>query len=941
MKKIIQIILLMCSLSPLYGYAQNIVSGIVRDSQGVLPGVSISEKGETGNGTLTDENGAFRITLKGISNTIILSNIGYISKEINVSQQKSLNVLLEVDSKNLEEVMVVGYGTTKKITNTGAVSTVSATDIRETPTPNIQNTLAGRVPGFFAQQRSGQPGHTGSDFFIRGVNSLNSAGQAPLIIVDDVEYSADQVAQLDANEIESFSILKDASTTAIYGVKGANGVLVITTRRGKIGKPRINFTTESGLQLPFQRYTYLNSFQVASLRNEALRNDGKPEDFSEESLEHFRLGDDPYGHPDVDWYNEIYNKSSYQTRNNFDISGGTERIKYFVSAGYLFQNGMLKNFSIGSGEPDNNYAYQRYNFRSNLDMQATSNLKLRLDVTGRIGTIKEPHISTQPLSVVNSYQRLPPYASPLMNPDGSFPYAKNSRYEETSLIGRLALQGYDRTYRNELNILLGGTHKLDFLTQGLSLNGHVTLSGDITYARSLYRNNIPAFYYDPVAKTYTLHSNALYRLEPLTRSGNAVDSRSRKTTNSQGRIDYDRTFGEHRVFGLALYSLTQYINTRNDGGLKEDAPTAFRGYAFRAGYDYKQRYMFEFNAAYNGSDRFVEQYQNGFFPALSAGWNIAEEPFFKNAGFAKYIDMLKLRGSWGLSGSDIVKGDSYKYEQIYSIGASGTNYSFGESHNTFTTIEEGQLGNENITWEKSKKTNIGIDLQMFSGKLSVTADYFYDLRYDQLYERKEVLNIIGVTLPVVNMARTENRGWDGQISYNNTRGDFRYSAGFTFSFAKNKILYIEEAAPRFPWLAQTGQPIGRGMGYNVLGFFQTLEEVDNYATLNSEVKPGDLKYEDLNDDGIIDQFDMRYIGKPNLPQTVLGTTLGLSYKGLSINMLIQGSFNYSFRVSSATVIPFQANLQPIHLTRWTPDTKETAKFPRLSENLAGPSSPNT
>ncbi len=942
MKKLIQIILLTCCLMPGLVLAQTVIRGTVKDNAGSLPGVSVIEKDGRGNGTTTNEKGEFSITLRGTSQILEISAIGYLKQSVNIAGKSTISVILKEDAKGLDEVVVVGFTTTKKITNTGAVSTINAADIRTTPTPNIQNTLAGRAPGFISQQRSGQPGKSGADFYIRGVNSLSSESQKPLIIVDDVEYTYDQVAQLDANEIETFTILKDASTTAVYGIKGANGVLVITTRRGKIGKPQVSFNTESGLQMAVHKPNFLNAFQVASLRNEAFRNDGLATEFSDADLEHWRSGDDPYGHPDVNWYDEVFKNSAYQIRNNVDISGGSQKIKYFVSAGHVFQEGMLKNFSTGTYEaPENNYAYQRYTFRSNLDMQATEDLSLRLDVTGRIGNITEPHITTSPLSTVYSFQRLPPYAEPLLNPDGSYPWAFRSRsaYYETSLIGRLALQGYDKTYRNEFNVLLSANHKLNFITPGLSVLGRVAYSGDVSYDRSLYRSNIPAFYYNPANNSYTVHSNGLYRLEPLTRSSSSVNTISRKTINSLAKIDYDRTFENNHVYGFILYNINDatvgsYNDADNVKALQEYAPVSSQGTTFKAGYDYKQRYLVDFSGAYNGTSQFVGKKTKGFFPAVSAGWNIAEEPFIKKR--FKFIDLLKLRGSYGLTGSDITKGNTYKTEQIYQAGDS---YNFGESSNTFTSIQEGSLGNANISWEKSKKTDIGLDAQFFNGKFNLTVDYFYDYRYDQLYIKDDVLNVIGVALPYTNSAITENRGWDGLISYHNAIGEFNYSAGFTFSTAKNKIVYQGEAPPRYDYLAKTGLPIGQGFGYNALGFFQTQDEVDHYAHL-ANARPGDIKYEDINGDGTIDQQDYRAIGKPNLPQTVLGTTLGFEYKGFSLSILFQGSFDYSYRIATAGVIPFQGNLQEVTLQRWTPETASTAKYPRLSSDLAGPSSPS-
>lgn len=949
MKKLIPILLVVLYLIPSTAFAQKVIRGVVRDNSGPLPGVSVQEKGMNGNGVTTNERGEFQIALRGTSNTLIISSVGYVKQEINVDGRSTVNITLKEDAKGLDEVMVVAYGTTKKITNTGAVSTVSAADIRATPTPNIQNTLAGRAPGFISQQRTGQPGKTGSDFYIRGVNSLNAESQKPLIIVDDVEYTYDQVAQLDANEIESFSILKDASTTAVFGIKGANGVLVITTRRGRIGKPMVNFNTESGLQTPVNTPSFLDAYTVASLRNEALRNDGLATEFTDKDLEHWRNKDDPYGHPDVDWYNTIFKKFAYQVRNNVDISGGSEKIKYFVSAGHFYQNGMVKDFSTGTYEaPRNNYDYQRYTFRSNIDMQATKTLSLRLDMTGRIGTITEPHVPSgynAPLGNVYSYQRLPPYAEPIMNPDGSYPWAKRSRdiYYETSLIGRLALLGYDKTFRNEFNILLNADQKLDFVTQGLTLSGRVAYSGDLSYDRSLYRNNIPAYYYNPEDGTYTQHSNGLYRLEPLTLSNSGENTISRKTVNALAKLNYSRSFGSHNINGLLLYNINSATlgkwNTDAQAGptkqVLEFAPITFQGITFRAQYNYKERYLIDFSGAYNGTNQFVGTKRKGFFPAVSAGWNIAEEPFIKDR--FKFLDMFKLRGSWGMTGSDITRGNTTKVEQIY---ATGPTYNFGETSNTFNSVQEGTLGNYDISWEKSKKTNIGIDAQLFKNKLSFNVDYFYDYRYDQLFVKNDVLKIIGVDLPVTNSAITENSGFDGQVTHRNTIGNINYSVAFTFSRARNKVVYQGEAAPRYAYLAKTGRPIGQAFGFNALGFFQTWDEVNSYPRL-ANAQPGDLKYEDMNNDGVIDQQDFRAIGKPNLPQTVLGTNFTFGYKGFSVGILLQGSFDYSYRIAEQSIVPFWGNLQTPALGRWTPETAATATYPRLTSVLAGPSNPSS
>jgi TonB-linked SusC/RagA family outer membrane protein len=429
----------------------------------------------------------------------------------------------------------------------------------------------------------------------------------------------------------------------------------------------------------------------------------------------------------------------------------------------------------------------------------------------------------------------------------------------------------------------------------------------------------------------------LYRLEPLNLSSSSANTRSNKTVNTLTKLNYTRKFGNHNTYGFLLYNLNNATignAPSSSSAVQEYPPVSSEGITFKAGYDFKQRYLIDFSGAYNGTSQFVGKKTKGFFPAVSAGWNIAEEPFIKKN--FKFLDLFKLRGSYGLTGSDITKGNNYKTDQIYFIGPG---YNFGESSNSFSTIQEGTLGNYDITWEKSRKTDIGLDAQLFNGMLNFTVDYFYDYRYDQLYQKEDVLRILGVSLPFTNSAITENKGWDGQITYRQRTGKFNYSTGFTFSRAKNKVIYQGEAPPRFAYLAKTGQPIGQGFGYNVLGFFQTVDEVNNYAHL-ANAKPGDLKYEDINGDGAIDQQDYRAIGKPNLPQTVLGATFGFSYGGFSLNVLFQGSFDYSYRIAAAGVIPFQGNLQEASLGRWTPAKAATATYPRLSSDLAGPSSPS-
>lgn len=942
-----RILLLLCFFtafsSILYSQAR-IIKGTVTDAEGPLVSASVYEKDDVSNGAVTNAQGAFQLSLRGNSNILVVNFVGYLSQEINVSGRNSVTITLLPDARGLEEVIVVGYGTQKKITNTGAISTVTGKSISDVPTANIQNTLAGRLPGFFSVQRSGAPGRDAADFFIRGASSLNASGNQPLIIVDDIEYSYNQVAQLDANEIETISILKDASTTAVYGIKGANGVLVITTKRGRLGKPVVTFTTETGFTSLVNRPRFLNAYETAILRNEALINDGLAPQFTDRDLELFRTGEDPYLHANVNWVDELLKKHSLETRNNLDIRGGTESVKYFISMGQLWQNGLVKDFTTRRSEFNNNYYFQRYNFRSNLDIKASKTLALRVDLTGRFGERNAPY-APSPLGNANpvmeelySFQILPPYAYPVRNPDGSYPYSPSytqegdngrSRYGKSSIIGRLALMGYDRNFTNDLNVVVGGTQQLGMLTKGLSAKVTVAFASALSNNRNLRRNgaDIPSYYYNPVTGVYKLNpAYQNYRLERMTLAYTIADPTTR-TTNVQSMLNYDRTFKGHRVYGLALYNTTSRTDRATTPA---NVPSNFQGVTFRTGYDYKSRYLFEAVVSRNGSDRFVGKQRFGVFPAVSAGWNIGEEKVFKNR--LRFFDMFKLRASYGIVGSDVVAGGQYLYDQVWN--RSGT-YNFGETPNAFTGIREGTLGNANVTWEKERKTDIGSDITMLKGKLSLTVDYFSNFRYDQLLLRQSVSSVIGIGLPRTNFGEVSNKGWDGQVSYKGKINKVSYNVGANFSFAKNTIVNTDEPRPAYPWLALTGRSIGQSVGFTWIGFYKDSADISKSAVPPGGVVPGDLKYKDLNGDGVLDEFDQGFIGRPNLPSKIAGLTLGVTYKNFSLNLLVQGSFDYSFRIIAEGIEPFVSNLQPIHLQRWTPATAETARFHRLTTSTAG------
>jgi TonB-linked SusC/RagA family outer membrane protein len=943
MKKTI-VLLIAIQLCCLCAFAQTKVTGVVVDSSGApIADATVIEKGVESNGTSTNATGRFTLTLKGNSRVLHISFVGYQDRDVTVGSSNNVEVRLRSAEGNLQDVVVVGYGRQKKITTTGAISTVNGAELRQNPTASLQNTLAGRLPGFFSQQTSGRPGADGATFYIRGVSSYNPGSTSPLIIVDDIEFSYDQFARLDPNEIESLSILKDASTTAVYGVRGANGVVVVTTRRGKIGAPQISFRGETSLQQPTIFPKFLNAYDAAVLYNKGRTNDNQPAFFSDADLAAYRDHTDLYGHPDVDWKKILFKDFSKQIRGNFDITGGTEKVKYFISLGYLFQDGMVKDFGSKVGI-NNNYYHQRYNYRSNLDMKVTSTTDFRLDLYGNMSQINTPQIGSpngwnDVFADYGSIWTLAPWAYPVYNPNGTFGYSLwqkspgtgGTTYDVNNIVGRLTYLGYTRTFESNMNLVGTATQRLDFITKGLSAKA--TLSYASSYANpnvTMSGGEFPSFIYDPVAGTYAPRNANTFRVRRLIRGANNGGTVRNLTT--QVFLNYDRTFGgKHHFYGLALVSQNS-VTQGNSNNAFNFIPNNFRGFTGRIGYDYRQKYLVEFNSAYNGSDRFSEENRYGFFPAVSAGWNISEEPFFKDN--IEFVNRLKIRGSYGLVGNDkIGSGFSYYYQQIYTTGSA---VYFGDPNaNTTGAVFEGTLGNPNVSWEKEKKMDIGLEIGLFENKLSATIEYFDNNRYDILTTRSgpnsSVSSVIGQNLPPVNLGKVNNKGYEFELNYSDNIGsDFSYSVKGTYSYAKNKIVFMDEPAYQNTYQAFTGHSINMQRVYTWIGFYQDANDIANSARPAVTVRPGDLKYADLNKDGIIDGYDTKVQGYPNVPNTTAGLQLSVSYKGFSIGMFFQGAMNFNVRGAAEAIQPFGGNFRDIHQQAWTPALGNDAKFPLLT-----------
>ncbi|MXV13777.1 SusC/RagA family TonB-linked outer membrane protein [Hufsiella ginkgonis] len=941
-------VLLLCSGAAM---AQSkVVTGTVSDAAGTLPGVTIMEKGTT-NGVSTDGTGKFRITLSGKSNTLVVRLMGYATKEVSVVNLTNVDVLIEEDSKHLDEVVVVGFGTQRKISVTGSVSTVSREEIQATPSASLQNALTGKLPGFFSQQRGGRPGGDAADFLIRGVSTFNAnANVRPLILVDDIEFSYDDFRNIDPNEVESLSVLKDASTTALYGIKGANGVILVTTRRGKAGAPRINFRTEYGQQTPTNIPEVLGSADAAILRNEALKNDMfisggtyVPE-FTDADIQKFRDGSDPYGHPNIDWYDMLYKKTAPVSKSNLDLSGGTESVTYFVSLGYETQSGLLREFK--SDDVDNNYRFDRYNFRSNLDIKANKSLSFKLDLSGNNTVTNQPQVGSGPFGEIYSYEALTPFVYPVYNPDGSLGSTNPLKPSvANNIVGRIKYGGYSRARQNLINLNVSGIQKLDFVTPGLLLKFTGSIANQTTSNRSLSSSYFPSYYYDPAANTYTLKTTAgvnAARIEPY--SLGYSSGAPRRQTGVQASLNYQRTFAKsHNVSSTIVAN--QYSKSVSNSLIEANyIPVNSRGLAGRVSYNFKTRYLAEFNGAYNGSDKFAANRRYGFFPSASAGWVISEEPFIKKN--VPVLSLLKIRGAWGITGSDDLAGYKNSYEEVYKAG--GT-YSFGDTHTNATSVAPGSLANNQVTWEKERKVDVALEFGLFANRLSGSINFFDNFRYDILSSRNTVPSYFGIKnadLPPLNLGKVSNKGHELELQYNGSIGkDLSFNLRGNYSYAHNTIVERDEVNPKYEYQRQTGQSVGEVLGFVWDGYYTEAEAKDpsvpkyigstTAAWGPGTTLPGFLKYRDLNGDGVISDDDRAFVGHSNLPTTTIGLTTGLSYKNFSFNFMLQSSLNYDVQINYNYSVPFKGNMLPIHMDRWTPETASTARFPSLVSNFHG------
>lgn len=945
------------------------VSGTVQDQDGT-PLIGVTVTSSPSNGVVTDVNGKF--TIKVPSGAELTFNyLGYKTVKVKVGTRTTINVKMESDAQQLEEQVVVGYGTQKKVSVVAAVSSVNSKELRQSSSPNLANALAGRLAGLTSLQSGGsQPGFDDADLYLRGASTTN--GTRPLILIDGVP--RDNIRTLDANEVATVSVLKDAAATAVYGVRGANGVILITTKRGEVGQTKLDISFDQSFQAFTREPERVDSWEFMTLRNEANRNDGMNEEYSGKMISRSLnplMGLDPndpdyalkaarrhYMYPNHDWYREIFKKWSPQSRVNINISGGTEKLQYFVNASYLHQGGNLHT------EPKSKLGYDpqarmtRYSFRSNLDYNITKNFKAFLNLGSYIEKVGMPGTTTYGgdnkwmiRDLIHCTVGMKPMTVGPTTPDASLGYDvipdKVIRPVETdrSPFESVNRKGYRDETRTNLNASIGGEWNMTFITKGLSLKGmasfdavaNTILGGDITemsFATSVDEDN---------DQIYFAADRELNGTLSLSKSGY-----TNYTVNLQGSLNYSRTFGKHDVGAMILVQRDFW----ETNGAPLNMPYNMMGMAARVTYGFDNRYLLDANMGYNGSEQFSPKNRFGFFPSFAVGWVVSNENFLKGN---KVITNLKLRASYGKVGSDKIGNNRFLYLSNHTYSSSG-----GVAVGGYGTIYENRPGNYNLQWEVSKKQNYGIDLQLWSD-WSITFDYFIEQRSKILKTRGMAPQFAGVPQwPYLNLGVVDNSGYELEINYNKSfNKDLFLSVKGNFSYNHNKVKFWDEVPYADGYYYQyrtTGQSLNQTFGYKIdwsngNGYFNTQEELDKYTegyvdengvehkgiTYNLSTAPqlGDFKYIDQNGDGIIDEKDRVPIGYTNVPRVSYGLNVSLNYKWFDFTVFLQGVGKYSSYYSGQGVNEniYQGTFFKYHKTAWTAERYAAGQkitYPRLS-----------
>ena len=958
---------------------KTVVTGVIYDEDRIpVAGANIMVKG-TDTGTIADGDGKFSITVPYSEATLIISFIGFTTMEYPLAGKANINVTLKAEAVSLEETVVIGYGSQKRATMTGSISSVNVKDLTQSPSANVTNALAGRLPGLTVTQfGGGEPGKDQASFAVRGISSYTSGAQSPIVIVDGVERS---LSSLDPNEIETFSILKDASATAVYGIRGANGVIIVTTKRGAPQeKPTVEFKAQVGIAEPVSYPDYLGSADYARLYNQALKNDNpnwetdayvQSKMYSQQMIDNWSRakGDntDGLGY-NIDLFDYAF-RPAIQQNYTLSLRGGSKRARYYAMVGFFNQDGNYRYSHLNDGYSTNG-GYNRYNLRTRLDIDITKNLYVNINLGGQITDVNESGGGSN--NIIFTANTTPPLYPVILERNG---HPGNETYNidhpggllfgnslyTKNILGEIAYMGYKKTHNINFQADFVVGHKMDYLTKGLKIEGmfsydihegHVIdrsasrrVANNESYGgyATFYPSEGLGVYADPLMVRYSgAYTPAIADFtvdNTINNSYGAVSADARMYL--QLKIDYERTFGDHHVSAMIT-------GNRSDRKIGNEVAYRYQGMAARATYNYANKYLLEANVGINGSENFSKQHRYGVFPSFSAGWVISEEGFM--SGARTWLDQLKLRASVGWVGNDQGIG-RFLYVQYYNTGGQ-PGWNLGPEFNLGMGGTISDLANPDLRWERGIKYNGGIDFTMFNSRLRVSMDGFYEKRWDIITNTGGsyvvgIPDVFGKVSSYVNAGEVINRGADIEFAWTDRVGrDFSYYIKFNAGFARNKIIDMMEIERAVPWMQETGHRIGEHFVYEVDHFVQDQAEADRLNAMNGgngfqpwgTLVPGDVVYKDLNGDGKIDdQHDKRAMGNPKTPELQFGIPVGVSFKGWDLSLLFQGAALTSLQLNGPAVYDFpvmgaQGNsmgkVKAMHLDSWTPENPN-ASYPAL------------
>ncbi|SFF70339.1 TonB-dependent receptor [Sunxiuqinia elliptica] len=912
------------------------IRGKVTDGDGQpIPGANVTIQG-TLKGTITDNEGYYVIQAKK-GDILVFSFIGFEAQTVEVSDKLAIDVTLKEAVTLLEEAVVVGMGSQRKASVIGSISSIKTQELA-VPQRSLVSTLSGRIAGATIVQRSGEPGYDNASFWVRGIATLGS-NKSPLVLVDGVERDMTNIA---VEEIESISILKDASATAVYGVRAANGVVLVTTRKGVAQKPVVEFKLESGISDLPNMPKFVGGADYARLYNEAFGQ----ENYSEEYINYLERDVNRFLYPNVNWFDQIFKKWSNNTNANLTIRGGGERARYFISGGFIQDNGNFKDY--GLNDYNTNINLKRYNFRSNIDITVTKSTIVNLEIGANLIDIHEPGVGNRshygrwfgsPSDELFywAYQSTPlssPVRLPIgREPDGSIEWGWGapSQVGELNPAERLHGSGYNTRFNTQITSQVVLNQDLSMLVDGLNFKGFFSFdSNNNTIQR---RNKLSSTYSvdgvdddtgDLIVKEVNTGQEFL-RYSSSSGANRAIEAKA--------QLNYDKSFNtNHRVGGMFMYYQRDYIDGTAGSSIMA-LPYRKQGIAFRGTYSYRDIYFGEFNLGYNGSENFPKDNRFGLFPAGAIGYLISNESFWNS----EVVNLFKIRASVGLVGSDALP-NNYRYGYLSTWGNGLGSYGFGFNPTIIGGIGEDQIGVSSLTWEKGLKKNVGFELGLFENAFSMDVDFFHERRSDILIQRGSMPAVAGLNqTPYANMGVMENQGFETTLELNNSIDKFSYRLYGNFTFTRNKVIEMDEPLMEYEYRMRTGHPLGQRFGLIAEGLFRDQAEIDNSPEQKfGVVRPGDVKYKDINNDGVIDINDETAIGYTNVPEIIYGFGAQLMWRGIDFGVFFRGQARVTYALGGNTFIPFsegvgKGNVFEKALDRWTEENPDpNAFYPRHS-----------